>query len=94
MTNKKGYRNNYETLVHIEDVTNETEFEGQEIPYRLSEFQRLFSGVPTENIYWDPYDDGHYLVDAGNGLMFYLEAVISTIPLIHWQYLKAIIAIS
>lgn len=74
MTNKKGYRNNYESLVHIEDVTSETEFEGQEIPYRLSEFQRLFSGVPTENLYWDPYDDGHYLVDSGNGLMFYLEA--------------------
>lgn len=74
MTNKKSYRNNYESLIHIEDVTTETEFEGQKIPYRLSEFKRIFSAVPTENIYWDPYDDGHYLVDNGNGLMFYLEA--------------------
>lgn len=75
MTNKKGYRNNYETLVHIEDVTNETEFEGLEIPYRLSELQRIFSGIPTENLYWDPYEDGRYLVDSGNGMMFYLNVI-------------------
>jgi len=73
MTNKKHYRNNYETLIHIEDINSKTEFEGLEIPYRLSEFQRIFSGIPTNNLYWDPYDDGHYLVDNGKGLTFYLN---------------------
>lgn len=73
MTSKTGHRNNYETLVHIEDVTNETVFKGQEIPYRISEFQRLFSGIPTDNLYWDAFYEGRYLVDNGNCLMFYLN---------------------
>lgn len=73
MTNKKGYRNDCETLVHIEDVTSKTEFEGADIAYNLYEFQKVFSGIPTDNLYWDPYEDGRYLIDNGEGLMFYLD---------------------
>jgi Asp-tRNA(Asn)/Glu-tRNA(Gln) amidotransferase B subunit len=67
------FRNNYESLFHIEDVTIDTDFDGAEIPYRLSEFQKVFSGIPTDNLYWDPWENGSYLIDNGKGLMFYFN---------------------
>lgn len=76
MTNKKGYRNNFSEVHHIEDLASAKNFMDGElnVPYNLQQWKTVFSGVPTDNLYYDENEDGPYMIDNGKGMMFYFEA--------------------